>query len=50
VYVDEVYASMVGYEIVPAGPLFRLVPLSNPELDQQLSQLIPSIQDEPDGQ
>jgi hypothetical protein len=33
VYVDEVYASMVGYEIVPVGPLFRLVPLSDLELD-----------------
>ena len=50
VYVDEVYASMVGYEIVPAGPLFRLVPLSNSDLDRQLSQLIPSIHDEPVGQ
>ena len=48
VYVDEVYASMTGYEIVPVGPLFRLVPLRNPDLDPGLSQLIPSIQDEPD--
>lgn len=41
VYVDEVYASMVGYEIVPVGPLFRLVPLGSSEFDQRLSQLVP---------
>jgi len=35
VYVDRVSARMVGYEIVPAGPLYRLVPPAPNDLDLQ---------------
>jgi Protein O-mannosyl-transferase TMEM260-like len=40
VYVDELSRAMVGYQIVPVGPLIRLIPLTANDLDSEMSQLI----------
>jgi len=48
VYVDEIWATMVGYEIVRAGPLFRLIPTKATDLDRETFPLLNSIQQESD--
>jgi hypothetical protein len=47
VYVDEISSAMVGYTIVPAGPLFRLIPSTAPLIDRQKPPLINSNQQTP---